>query len=324
MNADRRLRIVYFGTPTFAVPALERLLDSRHAIVSVVTQPDRPRGRGQHVHEGPVKALAAARGVSVLQPEKIKDGLFQDALRVRAPDLGVVAAYGRILPDELLALPPLGFINIHASILPAYRGASPIQHAVMNGDPETGVSIMQVVRELDAGPVFATARRAVAPDETSVDVERDLARIGADLVIDVVDGISRGDAVARPQDDARVTYAGKLTKADGLLDWNQPARTLHNRIRGLHPWPHAHSFLAGHRYVILRSEVLDTGGAGLKTGPSRSGVVLEAHGGDLIVAAGDETALRVLEIQPEGKRPMTARDFLAGHRARPGDRFGDR
>ncbi len=330
MNADRTLRIVYFGTPEFAVPALERLLASRHAVVSVVTQPDRPKGRGQHVREGPVKALAAARGVPVVQPERIKDGSFQDALRARAPDLGVVAAYGRILPDELLAQPPLGFINIHASILPAYRGASPIQHAVMNGDPETGVSIMQVVRELDAGPVFATAWRAVAPDETSVDVERDLARIGADLALDVVDGISRGDAVARPQDDARVTYAGKLTKADGLLDWSQPARTLHNRIRGLHPWPHAHSFLAGHRYVILRSQVLDVGGAGLKTGPSQKtgpfdpGVVLEAQGDDLIVAAADETALRVLEIQPEGKRPMTARDFLAGHRVRPGERFGDR
>jgi methionyl-tRNA formyltransferase len=318
MNADRTLRIVYFGTPAFAVPALERLLASRHAIVSVVTQPDRPRGRGQHVHEGPVKALAAARGVPVLQPDKIKDGLFQDALRARAPNLGVVAAYGRILPDELLALPPLGFINIHASILPAYRGASPIQHAVMNGDPETGVSIMQVVRELDAGPVFATARRAVAPDETSVEVERDLARIGAGLALDVVDAISRGAAVAQPQDDARVTYAGKLTKADGLLDWNQPARTLHNRIRGLHPWPHAHSFLAGHRYVILRSGVLE------KTGSSRPGEVLEAHGENLIVASGDATALRVLEIQPEGKRPMTARDFLAGHRVRPGERFGDR
>jgi methionyl-tRNA formyltransferase len=162
----------------------------------------------------------------------------------------------------------------------------------------------------------------VAPDETSVDVERDLARIGADLALDVVDAISRGDAVARPQDDARVTYAGKLTKADGLLDWNQPARALHNRIRGLHPWPHAHSFLAGHRYVILRSQVLDVGRAG--PGPSDPGVVLEAQGDDLTVAAADETALRVLEIQPEGKRPMTARDFLAGHRVRPGERFGDR
>jgi methionyl-tRNA formyltransferase len=339
MNAERALRIVYFGTPMFAVPALERLLASRHAVVGVVTQPDRPRGRGQRVREGAVKALAGARGVPVLQPEKIKDGLFQDELRARAPDLGVVAAYGRILPDELLALPPLGLINIHASLLPAYRGASPIQHAVINGDPETGVSIMGVVRELDAGPVFATARRAVAPDETSVEVERDLARIAADLVLDVVDAISRGEAVARPQDDARVTYAGKLTKADGLLDWNQPARALHNRIRGLHPWPHAHSFLGGQRYVILRSQVLDVGGPGLppsheasagrrslggggKTGPS--GAVLEAQGDDLIVAAGDETALRVLEIQPEGKRPMTARDFLAGHRVRPGDRFGDR
>ena len=305
------------------MPALERLLASRHAVVSVVTQPDRPQGRGQHVREGPVKALAAARGVPVVQPEKIKDGSFQDALRARAPDLGVVAAYGRILPDELLALPPLGFINIHASILPAYRGASPIQRAVMNGDPETGVSIMQVVRELDAGPVFATARRAVAPDETSVDVERDLARIGADLALDVVDAISRGDAVARPQDDARVTYAAKADKG------RRPARL---ESTGAHA-PQSNTrpaSLAACALVSGRPSVRDSAQSGPRrwTGPVpgrlHPGVVLEAQGDDLIVAAGDETALRVLEIQPEGKRPMTARDFLAGHRVLPGERFGDR
>jgi methionyl-tRNA formyltransferase len=314
------LRIVYFGTPMFAVPALEHLLSSQHTVIAVVTQPDRPRGRGQHVHEGPVKSVATARGVPVLQPEKIKDPAFHDALRARAPDLGVVAAYGRILPDEVLTLPPLGLINIHASLLPAYRGASPIQHAVINGDAETGVSIMRVVRELDAGPVFATARRVVRPDETSVDVENDLARLGAELLLTVVDSIARGDAVATPQDGSRVTYAGKLTKVDGLLDWRQPALRLHNRVRGLHPWPHAHSFLDGRRYVILRTQIFPEGD-GSRAGP---GLVLEAHGDDLIVAAGEGSALRVLQIQPEGKRPLTAREFLAGHRVRTGARFGDR
>jgi methionyl-tRNA formyltransferase len=323
------LRIVYFGTPAFAVPALERLLATRHTVVAVVTQPDRPSGRGQQVREGPVKAVATAHGIPVLQPERIKDPSFHDALRARAPDLGVVAAYGRILPDDVLSLPPLGLINIHASLLPAYRGASPIQHAVINGDPETGISIMRVVRELDAGPVFATARRAVGADETSVDVERDLARIGADLMVTVVDAIGRGTARSEPQDEARATYAAKLTKADGLLDWSQPARTVHNRVRGLHPWPHAHSYLGGRRYVILRTQILDSG-AGLQTAPSnlsigdRTGVVLEAQGDDLIVAAGGGSPLRVLQIQPEGKRPMAAREFLAGHRVRAGERFGDR
>jgi methionyl-tRNA formyltransferase len=321
MNADRGLRIVYFGTPMFAVPALEKLLSSRHEVVAVVTQPDRPRGRGQHVHEGPVKSVAAAHGVPVLQPEKIKEPSFHDALRARAPDLGVVAAYGRILPGAVLTLPPHGLINIHASLLPAYRGASPIQHAVINGDPETGVSIMRVVPDLDAGPVFATARRVLTSDETSLDVEEDLARLGADVMLTVVDGIARGDAVATPQDESRVTHAGKLTKADGLLDWSQPALKLHNRVRGLHPWPHAHSFLGGRRYVILRTQIPDPGGAGVTTGPS--GVILAAHGDDLIVAAGDDV-LRVLQIQPEGKRPLTAREFLAGHRVRVGERFGDR
>lgn len=319
MNEDRSLRIVYFGTPAFAVPALERLLSSRHVVVGVVTQPDRPRGRGQRVHAGPVKTLATSHGVPVLQPERIKDPSFHDALRARAPDLGVVAAYGRILPDEVLTLPPLGLINIHASLLPAYRGASPIQHAVINGDPETGVSIMRVVQDLDAGPVFATARRAVTADETSLEVEHDLARMGAELTLTVVDALARGTAVALPQDEARVTYAGKLTKAHGLLDWNQPARTLHNRVRGLHPWPHAHSFLSGHRYVILRTQIVDPS---LRSGPS--GVILETQGDDFLVAAGQGSALRLLQIQPEGKRPMTAREFLAGHRVRAGERFGDR
>jgi methionyl-tRNA formyltransferase len=324
MNADRSLRIVYFGTPQFAVPALERLLESRHAVVGVVTQPDRAGGRGLHIREGDVKALATARQVPVLQPDRIKDPSFHDALRARAPDLGVVAAYGRILPDELLALPRLGLINIHASLLPAYRGASPIQHAVINGERETGVSIMRIVRELDAGPVLATARRAIGRDETSVEVARDLARLGADLVLTVVDALARGEAVEEPQDEARATYAGKLTKSDGMLDWRQPARRLHDRIRGLHPWPHAYSFLRAHRYVILRTQVLDDGAAGLQTGASGPGAVLEAHGDDLLVAAGDDTALRVLEIQPEDKRPMAVRAFLAGHPIRPGDRFDDR
>jgi methionyl-tRNA formyltransferase len=323
MNADRALRIVYFGTPAFAVPALDRLLASKHSVVAVVTQPDRPRGRGQHVQEGPVKTVAAAHDIPVLQPQKLKSPSFHDALRARSPDLGVVAAYGRILPDEVLTLPPLGLINIHASLLPAHRGASPIQHAVINGDAETGVSIMRVVRDLDAGPVFATARRLITPDETSMDVEDDLARMGAELMLTVVDGIARDDAVAKPQDESRVTYAGKLTKADGLLDWTQPARILHNRVRGLHPWPHAHSFLGGRRYVILRTQIPTHGGAHLTTG-AVPGVVLEAHGDDLAVAAGDGSALRILQIQPEGKRPLTAREFLAGHRVRVGERFGDR
>ncbi|MGH9330078.1 MAG: methionyl-tRNA formyltransferase [Vicinamibacterales bacterium] len=326
MNADSvALRIVFFGTPKFAVPALERLLESRHTVAGVVTQPDRARGRGQHVTGGSVKALAAARGVPVLQPEKIKDPALHDALRARAPDLGVVAAYGRILPDDLLALPRLGLINIHASLLPAYRGASPIQHAVINGERETGVSIMRVVRELDAGPVFAATRRAIGPDETSADVERALAGLGADLVMTVVDALARGEAVEHPQDEARVTYAGKLTKADGLLDWRQPARRLHDRVRGLHPWPHAYSFLRGRRYVILRSDGADPKrDPSSAIGSSQPGTIVQAHGDDLVVAAGEETALRVLEIQPEGKRPMAARHFLAGHRIRPGDRFESR
>lgn len=318
------MRIVYFGTPAFAVPALERLLESPHEIVAVVTQPDRPRGRGQQVTEGPVKALAAARGVPVLQPERIKDSSFHDALRARAPDLGVVAAYGRILPDDLLTLPRLGLINIHASLLPRYRGAAPIHRAVINGDRQTGVSIMRIVRELDAGPVFAARTHTIGPDDTSVDVERDLAMLGADLLLDVIESMSRGQAVETPQDDKRATYAPKLTKEDGRLDWNEPAERIHDRVRGVHPWPHAYSFLKGARFVIRRTTLkleVDDRGVLRGTAGAHPGSILLAHRGDLIVSAGGGSALRILEIQPENKRAMSVAAFLAGHALRTNDRF---
>lgn len=315
------LRIVFFGTPAFAVPALERLLASPHSVAAVVTQPDRPRGRGHRRSAGPVKALAVAHGVALLQPERIRDAsnsrdyAFHDALRALRADLGVVAAYGRILPDAVLAVPRLGFVNIHASLLPKYRGASPIQRAVIAGERETGVSIMRVVRALDAGPVFAARARPIGAEETAEDVERDLARLGADLLIEVIEAIARGDAVERPQDDAAATYAGKLTKEDAWLDWTEPARRLHDRVRGLRPWPTACTSLHGRRYLILRSQPLDD------VAGAAPGTILEANGDALVAAAGGGTALRLLQIQPEGKRVLSAREFLAGHKVRVGDHF---
>jgi len=312
------LRLIFFGTPEFAVPSLEALFGSPHAVVGAVTQPDRPKGRGHQVVAPPVKRLALERGVRVWQPVRLRDEGWLGEVRSLAADLGVVAAYGRILPEVLLALPRLGMINVHASLLPSWRGASPVHRAVMAGDRETGVSIMRVVQELDAGPVLATAVRPIGEAETSADVERDLATIGAGLLLRVISAIERGAAKETPQDPARATFAPRLTKEEGVIDWAQPARVVHNRIRGLHPWPLASSWIGGARLLVLRAQ---PSGPPAEGSPLAPGTVVAAGGRRLVVACGDHTAIELLEVQPEGRRPMAVRDFLAGHRLTPGARF---
>ena len=205
MVSSTSLRIVYFGTPEFAVPTLRRLLDAGENVVALVSQPDRPRGRGHRLAPTPTKELALERGVPVLQPERLKDPQFLESVSALQPDLGVVAAYGKLLPDDLLRIPKLGMINVHASLLPRWRGAAPIHRAVIAGDRETGITIMRVVKELDAGAMFAVVKRPIGPDETSVEVERDLSEAGADLLLDVVHQIAEGRAVETPQDAADVT-----------------------------------------------------------------------------------------------------------------------
>jgi methionyl-tRNA formyltransferase len=309
------LRIVFFGTPAFAVPALRALLSSSHTVAAVVTQPDRPRGRGHRLSFGPVKDTALAAGIPVLQPERLKSPEFRQALADLRSDLGIVAAYGKILPEVVLQGPRLGMINIHASILPKYRGAAPVHRAVMAGERETGVSIMRVIRELDAGGVFAVARRPIGEQETSVEVERALAETGAALCLQVVEDLAAGRAVEAPQNEAAATYAPRLTKEEGLIDWSRPARELHNRIRGLHPWPHAQAAFERHRVLLLRSAVASESPTG-----EPPGVIIGARGDDLLVSAG-AGALRLLELQPEGRRAMSAREFMAGRQVRPGLRF---
>jgi len=309
------LRIVYFGTPTFAIPPLEALLSSRHRVVAVVSQPDRPRGRGQQLRPTPTRELAETRGVPVLQPPRIRDESFLRAIRDLAPDLGVVAAFGRILPDELLTIPRLGMINVHASILPRYRGAAPIQRAVLAGDEETGVTIMRVVSELDAGPTFGIERVPIGPAATSGEVEALVARAGAPLLLRVVEDLAAGRAVETPQDHQQATYAPKVTKAEGAINWSESAAAIHDKVRGLQPWPLASTHLEDERYVIRRSAIHSA----RTTEPP--GAVVEAHGDTLSVACGDGSVLRILEIQPEGRRSMTAREFLAGRHLAPGDRF---
>lgn len=312
------LRIVYFGTPGFAVPSLRALVESRHHVVALVSQPDRPKGRGHHVVPTPTKELANESSVPVMQPTRLRDEAFLGAIADYDADLGVVAAYGRILPDALLAIPRLGMINVHASLLPKYRGAAPIHRAVMAGDEVTGVTIMRVVAELDAGPMLATSERPIGMNETSVDVERDLANIGAAVLLDVVERLSQGRIEEVPQDDARATYAPKIEKTEGPIDWSLPARVIHNRVRGLQPWPMASANIAGLRCLIHRTALTDA----VTDAPAAT--IVEAAGDVVAVAAGAGSVLEIVSIQPEGRRAMSVREFLSARALRPGTVLGDR
>lgn len=309
------MRIVFFGTPHFAVPTLETLLASSHTICGVVTQPDRPRDRGQRVSESPVKARAAARGLPILQPDRLRDPAFADALRAWGPDLGVVAAYGKLIPESILALPRHGMINVHASLLPKYRGAAPVQRAVIDGEAETGVTIMRMEKMLDAGPMLASVKRPIAPDETADVIERDLAVLGAGLLLDVVGQLEAGTAREELQDFMVCSYAPKVTKEEGLIDWTLPAVYIHNRVRGLYPWPHAYTYLDGVRVIVLKTRVEEA------PTDARPGTVVDVSRDAIHVATGHEGRLAVDDIQLEGGRPMAIRDFLAGHRIAAGMQF---
>lgn len=315
MVDDAPLRVVFFGTPEFSLPTLDALLDSRHTVVGVVTQPDRPRGRGQKATDAPVKARAREAHVPLLQPGTLKEAAFLSALAGLRADIGVVAAYGKILSETVIAAPRLGMINVHASLLPRYRGAAPVHRAIMADESETGVTIMRVVKALDAGPMLAAVRRPIGENETSLEVERDLAVLGASLLVTTLERLTRGEIRETPQDETIATYAPRLMKEDGLVDWNHPASRIHNHIRGLHPWPHAHSFLTGSRLILLRSVA-----SGDAIRGSAPGTIITAHGNELRVAAG-AGVVDLLEVQAEGKRPMSARDFLAGHPLMAGERF---
>jgi methionyl-tRNA formyltransferase len=306
------LRIVYFGTPAFAVPTLAALVASRHRVAAVVSQPDRPKGRGHHMVPTATKQLAAAEGIPVWQPERLRDEGFLRQVNELKPDLGVVAAYGKLLPDALLQIPRLGMINVHGSVLPRWRGAAPVHRAVIEGDAETGVTIMRVVKELDAGAMFVIGRRPIGADETSVEVERALADLGAGLAVRTVDALSEGTAVETPQPQEGITYASKLSKAESAVAWTEPARRLHDLVRGLQPWPLVAARLADARVLIHRTALTD------EVSAAAPGTVARAEGDHLGVVAGDGRILRLVELQPEGRRVMRARDFLASRRIAPG------
>jgi methionyl-tRNA formyltransferase len=249
-----------------------------------------------------------------MQPETLKDPAMPRELAELGADLGVVAAYGRLLPEAVLAAPRGGMINVHASLLPKFRGAAPVHRAIIAGERETGITIMRIVKALDAGPILAARRRPIGDDETSADVERDLGSLGARLLVETVDRLAAGPVEEVPQDDAAATYAPPIGREDGRIDWSQPASAIHNLVRGLHPWPHAYTFSEGGRIIILRSR------ARSHRSNAPPGTVLAADGDELAIATGDGV-LQLLQLQPEGKRAMSAREFLAGRHLPEGARL---
>ena len=252
----------------------------------------------------------------MLQPERLGDEVFRTELDAAAPDLAVVAAYGRLLPQWLLDQPRHGTVNVHASLLPKWRGAAPVHRAIMAGDTKTGVTIIRLVKAMDAGPMLARCTRPIGPDEASAAVEAALAELGAELVVTAIDRIGAGTQVEEEQDHAAATFAPRLTRDDAPIDWRRSARAIHNHVRGLHPWPHASAVLDGKRYLIHRTAVVATAGEA-----RTPGTVTETQGDQLVVAAGEGSRLAIREIQPEGRKRLPARAFLTGHRWRSGMRF---
>jgi methionyl-tRNA formyltransferase len=309
------VKLVFMGTPRFAVPSLRALHEGRHEIALVLTQPDRPAGRGRSVRPSAVKQFALEHRLAVEQPERLRDPAVAARLREAAVDAIVVAAYGKILPRELLDLPPLGAINVHASILPKYRGAAPIQRALLAGDATTGITIMQMNERMDAGDILRQQEIPVLADDTTESLGARLADLGARLLVATLDGISKGTIVPRPQDDSQATPAPAVRKEEGAVDWSRPAAEIERAVRAFTPWPNAYTSLRGKLLKIHRAAISAAESSALP------GTLVRAAAGEIDVATG-RGLLRLLEIQLEGKRRMTGREFLAGHSLREGDRLG--
>jgi len=319
LSSPRKLRVVFLGTPEFAVPALHALVDEVD-LLAVVTQPDRPQGRGRRVAPPPVAAAARRLGLRVLQPARLKDPAVIEMLRALQPDVLVTVAYGKIIPPQLLSLPPLGCINVHPSLLPKYRGASPIQAAIANGERETGITIMYQSEALDAGDIILQRRVPIEPEDTAKTLETRLAADGAEALVEALRLIAAGTAPRAPQDASKASYAGKLTKEDGRIDWTRPAAALANFIRAMDPWPSAYTWHRGRLVKIWKAAAVKEA-----TRPSSGpGTVVEIRRGDGFAVATGSEALLVLEVQPEGRRRMRADEYARGARLQVGERLGER
>ena len=312
------MRIAFMGTPELAALSLEALLGSHHEVVAVVSQPDRPSGRGRKLIATPVAQCAKDAGVPLLQPDSVGTQRFREWLSSYAPDVAVVAACGKILGPKLLALPPMGCINVHASILPRWRGASPIQSAICAGDHESGVTIMRMVRELDAGDMLHTVTTPIGPEDTAASLHDRLARLGAKALLEALDAMASKTSVATPQDPNAVTYAPRIAKRDGDLDWTRSAEDLDRQIRGLYPWPGTRTQLED-RGVTLKIHPPVTP---LKSAHSVTpGTLLEVSPEGVEVACGADTALRLQRLQAPGKKPLEVSAFLSGFSLEPGERL---
>ncbi len=313
----RSLRIVFAGTPDFASRSLAALLGSRHRVAAVYTQPDRAAGRGRKPAASAVKRLALEAGIPVLQPPTLRGGDTAATLAALQPHVMVVAAYGLLLPGAVLDTPVLGCINVHASLLPRWRGAAPIQRAILAGDEETGISIMQMDRGLDTGPVLQTARCMIAPGDTGGSLHDRLAGLGARTLLDVLDALAAGRVVAVEQDDAHATYAARLEKSEAVIDWSADATCIERRVRAFNPWPVAESTLRGDKPLRMRIWDAKSEAGGAQAAP---GTVVEAGAGRLGVATG-EGRLLLSTVQRDGGRPLPVGEFLKANRVRIGQSF---
>lgn len=310
------MRIVFMGTPDFSVPALKALVEAGHEVAAVVTQPDRPRGRGKELQMTPVKVQALAYGIPVYQPEKVKDPAFVEILRNLQPEVIVVIAFGQILSRDILDLPPYGCINIHASLLPKYRGAAPIQWAVIDGEKETGVTTMMMDVGLDTGDMLEKTVIPLDPKETGGSLFDKLSQAGGPLILSTLEKLKAGTAVRTPQTDEDSTYAKMLTKSLGQIDWSMEAAAIERLIRGLNPWPSAYTFVHGKTLKIWDADVLKESSDG-----AAPGQIIRTDPHSLIVAAG-EALLSIRELQLEGKKRMGVETFLRGYTIEKGEILG--
>ena len=309
------MRIVFMGTPESAVPSIRRLLDDGHEIVAVWTQPDKPAGRHQTVLASPVKEFALANHLPVYQPAKIKNDEAKNLFASHNAAVAIVVAYGKILPSEFLNAPRQGCINVHFSLLPKYRGAAPVNWAIVNGEQETGVTTMNIVEELDAGPILLQKATRIQPGETAAQLMSRLADMGAELLSETVRTLK--DIEPKTQLNEKASFAPMLKRADGQIDWSMDAFAIERRVRGLQPWPNAWTTFRSHRLIIWQASTEK-----LEENSFESGEVIEARGDHLVIACGEQTRLKIRELQPEDSRRMTARDFINGMRPKAGEALG--
>jgi len=310
------MKIVFFGSPQTAIPSLEALLKAGHSIPLVITQPDRPSGRGRKLKACPIKKFAEKNNIPVLQPKKIrKDPECLNTLQRINPELNVVVAYGQIIPSEIIYLPKHDSINIHFSLLPKYRGASPVQWALLNGESQTGITLFRLNEKMDQGDILAQKTVPIHPEENSKELEERLAKIGADFLVETVSKIKTTDPV--PQHHSRATYAPLIKKKDGQINWDKEARSIQNQVRAFNPWPSAFTFLNSTRIKIIKAKDLKQ-----KTETSGSpGEIIEISEKGITVGCGHNTLLLIEELQPENKKRMSAYSFSLGARIKPGDNF---